>query len=126
MMLQGPRCSFVQKIVITSAGLGIAFCSLMIPIAMAQATPPDIQQLINVLYTILIAVQSVIYIAIAIGWLLGLLMWSAPTKSIIVKKAGQTQMEMAGIGLFLALMGPAIFAFLIWIATQIVGPMIWS
>ena len=74
--------------------------------------------IIATMSSIFLAVQAVIYIIIMVGWLTGLVMWSAPSKSMIIKKGGQQQTEISGIALFLALMGPAIIGLIIWLAGQ--------
>lgn len=72
-----------------------------------------------------VAIQAIIYVVIGLAWITGNMMWAAPTKSMIIKKGGQQQMEIAGISLFLTLMGPGIFAFIIFLAQQF-GTFTWA
>jgi len=76
------------------------------------------ETLANTMGGIFLAIQASIYIIIMVGWLSGLVMWSAPSKSMIIKKGGQQQTEISGIALFLALIGPAIISFIIFLAQQ--------
>lgn len=73
---------------------------------------------LDTLRNIFATLQVAIYIVIAVGWMMGLFMWSAPTKSIMVKRSGQQQAELSGIALFLVLIGPAIMSFIITIASS--------
>jgi predicted ferric reductase len=88
------------------------------PLAHAQEVPPEAQNVINALRNIFIGIQAVIWIVIGLAWITGNMMWSAPTRSLIIKRAGQQQMELSGIALFLTLMGPGIFAFITFLAQQ--------
>ena len=74
--------------------------------------------ILDTLRNIFATIQAAIYIVIFLGWMSGLLMWSAPTRSIMVKRAGQQQSELSGIALFLVLVGPAIMAFITSIASS--------
>ncbi len=82
------------------------------------SAPPQSTAVINAILGIFVAIQVVIYAVIGLAWITGNLMWSAPTRSMIVKKGGQQQMEIAGIALFLTLLGPGIFAFITFLAGQ--------
>ncbi len=74
--------------------------------------------ILDTLRNIFATIQVAIYVVIMVGWLSGLLMWSAPTRSIMVKRTGQQQAEISGIALFLVLIGPAIISFIIAIASS--------
>jgi len=80
--------------------------------------PPEAEAVKTAILGIFVAIQAVIWVVIGLAWITGNLMWSAPTKSMIIKKGGQQQMEIAGISLFLTIMGPGIFAFITFIAGQ--------
>ncbi len=98
---------------------------LSLPTVFAQAQPPtmtqDLTQLLTLHETILATLQVAVNLVIGIGWLLGILVWSAPTHSLTLKRGGRTQAEISMMALFLALIGPALFAFLMYVAQQIVG-----
>jgi hypothetical protein len=56
---------------------------------------------------------ALVYAVILLGWVTGILMWSAPTRSVVIKRSGQQQAEISAIALFVVLIGPAIFLVLI-------------
>ena len=98
---------------------------ISLPAVFAQSQPPtmtqDLTSLLSLLETILATLQVAVYLVIGIGWMAGLLVWSAPTHSVVLKRGGRTQAEISMMAFFLALIGPALFAFLMYIAQQIVG-----
>jgi len=87
--------------------------------------PPEATAVTNALIGIFAAIQIVVLAVIGLAWITGNLMWASPTRSMIIKKGGQQQMEIAGISLFLTLMGPGIFAFIIFLAKQF-GTFTWA
>jgi type IV secretory pathway VirB2 component (pilin) len=96
-----------------------------LPGVFAQAQPPsttqDLNSLLTLLEGILATLQVAVYLVIGIGYMAGLLAWSAPTHSLMLKRGGRMQSEISMFSLFLALIGPGLFAFLMYVAQQIVG-----
>jgi hypothetical protein len=87
--------------------------------------PPQVTTVKNVLLGLFVGIQAIIWVVIGLAWITGNMMWAAPTKSMIIKKGGQQQMEIAGISLFLTLMGPGIFALITFLAAQF-GAAVWG
>lgn len=87
--------------------------------------PPQVTTVKNVILGLFVGIQAIIWVVIGLAWITGNMMWAAPTKSMIIKKGGQQQMEIAGIALFLTLMGPGIFALITFLAAQF-GAAVWG
>ena len=105
--------------------IATALFLISLPAVFAQSQPPtmtqDLTSLLSLLETILATLQVAVYLVIGIGWMAGLLVWSAPAHSMMLKRGGRMQAEISMMSLFLALIGPALFAFLMYVAQQIVG-----
>lgn len=73
------------------------------------------------LLEIIFGVQAIIYVVIALCYFIGVIEWSAPTHSMMFKRAGQENMQIAAVAVILLLVGPAIIGFLILVIGQITG-----
>ncbi len=108
---------------VTPAVYGLQATPLQLP--SCGTAPPEATAVTNAVIGIFAAIQIVVLAVIGLAWITGNLMWASPTRSMIIKKGGQQQMEIAGISLFLTLMGPGIFAFIIFLAKQF-GTFSWA